>query len=42
MNYDEGSQRVDELRKAAVEVDRAFVINKHFQNLKMKLVYGDI
>ena len=29
LNYDEGSKRVEELRKAAVEVDRAYVINKH-------------
>lgn len=42
MNYEEGSKRVEELRKAAIEVDRAYVINKNVQKLKMKLVYGDV
>jgi hypothetical protein len=41
MNYEEESKRVQELRKAAVEVDRSYLINKHVMNLKMKLVYGD-
>ena len=40
MNYEEESKRVQELRKAAIEVDRSYLINKHVQNLKMKLVYG--
>lgn len=40
LNYESESKRVQELRKAAIEVDRAYVINKNVQKLKMKLIYG--
>lgn len=42
-NLDEGPedpQRLVELRKLAVEVDRNFLINKQLQKLKMEQIYG--
>ena len=34
------NKRLEEVRKAAIEVDRANLISAQFQKLKMKNIYG--
>ena len=42
MGYDgdENPKRLQELKKAAIEVDRSHLINKQYQKLMMKNIYG--
>ena len=35
------NERLEQLRKLAIEVDRANLINQQVQKLKMKLIYGN-